>query len=192
MTLRQSAAQSSLLVLALVPVLCADSLSVRFRGDQLFFSAPKLDLTREPLLARLRNGAPVTYDFHLALWSGVKTNLRRRSFERFVVSYDLWEEKFAVRGLGKARSGAIQLDAAGVSRWCLENVSIVSPGLAPDEPFWVRLEIRAADPRKDPALLDPRGINLANLVDLLSRPSRGDQQRWVLESGQLRAREVTP
>lgn len=182
---------SCLLVLALVPAVCADSLSARLRGDQIFTVPPKLDLMRPAIFARLKNGGTVTYDFHVALWAGNRQTVRRRAFERFIVSYDLWSEKFAITGLRKPRAGITGVDAGAIASWCASRVAVPASGIEPGEPVWLKLEIRAADPKKDPALLD-EGLNLINLVEILSRPSRGEQQRWSVESAELRLSELGP
>ncbi|MBM3738283.1 MAG: hypothetical protein FJW39_21075 [Acidobacteria bacterium] len=182
-----------LLVLALVPVLLADTLSARLRGDQIFFQAPGLNLIREPLLARLKTGGTVAYDFHLALWTGNRDAVRRRAFERFVVSYDLWEEKFAVTGLRQPRISVANLKSNEIGVWCLDRIGLRSPDLKPADPLWLKLEVRAVDPKRDAGLLDdPDGVNLARLVDLFSRPRESGDQRWSFESGRLRASDLRP
>lgn len=180
---------SCLLVLALVPALSADSLSARLRGDHIFVVPPKLDLMRPAIFARLKNGGTVTYDFHVALWVGNRQTVRRRAFERFIVSYDLWEEKFAISGLRKPRAGVTNVDSRSIAAWCAEHIAIPAGDIKPHESIWLKLEIRAADPKKDPALLD-EGLNLINLVEILSRPSRAEQQRWSFESAELRPAEL--
>jgi hypothetical protein len=189
MTIAGSHFASCLLVLALVPAVCADSLSARLRGDQLFVVPPRLDLMRPAIFARLKNGGTATYDFHVALMVGNRSTPRRRAFERFIVSYDLWEEKFAISGLRKPRAGVTNIDGDSIASWCAGHVAIPAGDIKPEDRIWLKLEIRAADPKKDPALLD-EGLNLINLVELLSRPSRGEQQRWTVESAELRITEL--
>jgi hypothetical protein len=192
MDYRHAVFLSAMPVLALVPALNADSLTAKWRGDQIFVSAAGLDLVREPLFGRLLNGGTVAYDFHLALWVGNKATVRRRAFERFVVSYDLWEEKFAVTGLRNPKVAARNLGARAVGTWCLEHVALQVSDLKPADKLWVRLEVRAVDTRREPSLLEPDGVNVVNLVGLLSRPARPGEQRWSLESGQLLASEMRP
>ncbi len=190
MDYRRAVFLSAMPVLALVPALYADSLAAKWRGDQLFVSAAGLDLVREPLFGRLMNGGTVAYDFHVALWVGNKNTVRRRAFERFVVSYDLWEEKFAVTGLRNPRIAARNLKAREVGAWCLEHVALHAADLKPADNLWVKLEVRAADPRRDSRLLEPDGVNIANLIGLLSGPARAGEQRWTAESSQLLAAEL--
>jgi len=176
--------------LALAAYAITEKLSVELHGDQLFVSAPKVDLIRGPVLTRLKDGGTVAFDFHLALWAGSRSSVRRRSFERFVVSYDLWEEKYAVTNLRKPAASASGLTDNAIGKWCLEHISIASPNVGASEPVWVGLEIRTADTRQDTELFSAGGISLIGLVDLLSRPARPGEMRWSLETGPLMLHEV--
>ena len=161
-----------------------DSTSLKLRDGQIFLETNKLNLIGGgPLLARLKNGAPVAYDFHLALMVGDKAAVRRRSFERFVVSYDLWEEKFAVTNLRKPRAAASGLAAKAIDAWCLARIGLPANGLNSRDNVWVRLEVRAVDPKQDSALFDSSSISVASLIEILSRPARRDEPRWALDAG---------
>jgi hypothetical protein len=178
------------LLLVFAPSPNLGPLSVSLDGDTLLVSAPKLPLIEGPILTRLKNGNSVAFDFHLALWTGARDNIRRRSFERFVVSYDLWEEKFAVEGLRKPRAHATRLAPDAVGPWCLKQISIPKVDFATDEALWVRLDVRAVDPRQDAELFDSNGVSVMNLIDILSRPARNAANRWTIESGALRASAI--
>lgn len=85
-----------------VLVLAGQSLSARIDRDQLRVLAPRLHfLVGEPL-TRLRNGATVNYEFQLVLRADRNSRPVARVQQRFAVSYDLWEEKFAVTRLAPA------------------------------------------------------------------------------------------
>ncbi|MGI8741802.1 MAG: hypothetical protein ACR2NN_04375 [Bryobacteraceae bacterium] len=182
--------------LACIPFLlsaCLFGLSVsgedlipRFSDGKLQVSAPKLHFISGNQLARLRNGASVPFDFQLTLFAGSKGSALTRALERFVVSYDLWEEKFSVIRQRDRRISSVRLSATQAEAWCLENLAIPSSGVPFDKNLWVRLEVRAGDNR-DPAIAKPGGINLATLVDIFSRPARGVQDHWPpLETGPFR------
>jgi hypothetical protein len=166
-------------------VLQADSLNVRLRGDRLFVSVPRMDLLGGPVLSRLKNGTSVAFDFHLALWVGNRGSVRRRAFERFVVSYDLWEERFAVTNLRKPRASASGLAEREVESWCLDKIALPAVDLSREKVLWAKLEVRAVEPARDAELFDSNGISLSNLVELLSRPARRDESRWSFESGAI-------
>ena len=81
--------------------------------------------------------------------------------ERFVVSYDIWEEKFKVTMPEHAALDPHVLTAAAAEAWCLENLAIGALGLAPDRPFWLRFELRTADPKDCRGWGDPGSASAA-------------------------------
>ena len=60
----------------------------------------------------------------------------RRGFERFVVSYDLWEEKFSATRMRTARTSASHLSAEAAEAWCLDHLSVPAGGLTTDKPVY--------------------------------------------------------
>ncbi|MCX6637832.1 MAG: hypothetical protein NT090_22480 [Acidobacteria bacterium] len=161
----------------------------RWNGDVLLVSAADLRFLEGKPLERLKNGAPVSFDFQLSLLADTDRSSLRRAFERFTFSYDLWEEKFSVVRRGVMRQ-ASRLDAEAAQAWCLENLAAPVAGLAPDRRFIVRLEVRLADSRDRRPVLGEPGLSLTGLVEIFSRPSRGHEPNWTLETGPLRLEEI--
>ena len=180
---------TTILASVILPPARAEQLQLSLRGQNLFVAAPSLDLLRPPVLERLKNGSTVAFDFHLGLWSGSRSNFRRGAFERFVVSYDLWEERFSVTGLRNPRPSASNLAPNALAPWCLEHISLHPVELRDDTPVWVRLDVRAADPKNDDPL-DEDGLAISYLIDLLSKPSRKEPNRWSLETGPVRVSSI--
>jgi hypothetical protein len=173
----------------------AEQLTLDLRGDMLFASARKLDLIQPRLLAQLKQGATVAFDFQLSMWVGNRNTESRRTFERFVVSYDLWEERFAVTTLRKPQARATGMVASSVGAWCLQNLGLPAPKLNPADKMWVRLDVRTVENRRDVEVSPEEGLSLASLVEVFSRGAKSGESRWSLESGPvsfatLRAREV--
>ncbi len=77
------------------------------------------------------------------------------------------------------RSG-MRLSASSAESWCLDNIFIPASSLPAGQQLWARLEIRSAE-SKEPLAPDS-GINLATLIEIFSRPSRPQQDRWSVES----------
>jgi hypothetical protein len=169
--------------------LFAQELVLRSSADQILVSAPKLHFLRGKPLERLRNGNAVAFDFHLAVLGESKQSILRRNFDRFVVSYDIWEEKFSVSRMRSARSSASRLSADAAEAWCVENIAVSSSGLPRDTPLWVRLDVRAQDRRDKELLTSDDGVSLADLIELFSRPVKQEDQ-WRLEAGPLRLRDI--
>lgn len=174
---------------AIPAALWADALRVRLDADQLRFAAPSLNFLTGRPLERLKNGAGVHFDLHLTLWADSRSTVRHRAAERFTLSYDLWEEKFSVAHWRNPRSSASHLTPAAAQSWCLDRLSLPASDLPPGRNFWVRLEVRAADPA-EPPMLEGSILNLTQLIELLSRPGRAGQNRWSAEAGPLRIEDL--
>ena len=156
---------------------------------ELRVSAPHLHFLTGRTLQRLHDGVSVPFDFQLSVAAGIHTNVIERSLDRFVVSYDLWEEKFSVMRPRSVRKASPRLSAIGAESWCLENLSIPVAGLPTERDLWARLEVRSADARPESPLSDP-GISLTTLIDIFSRPARSQQEHWALESAPFRIAEL--
>ena len=179
-------------------VLCARLLALSVSGEELIpryndgslqVTAPRLHFISGRQLERLRNGASVPFDFQLTISSGSKSNTLSRALERFVVSYDIWEEKFSVVRQRDRRMSNVRLTATQAESWCLEHLSLPSSGLAPDKPLWLKLEVRGAESRDQVAAAGD-GISLTTLIEIFSRPVRGPLDHWALETGPFRLADL--
>lgn len=166
-----------------------EDLIPRFSDGNLQVSAPRLHFISGQQLERLRNGASVPFDFQLTLFAGSKGTALTRALERFVISYDLWEEKFSVVRQRDRRVSSVRLSASQAEAWCLENLAIPSSTAPPDKNLWMRLEIRSAESREQTAS-NTGGISLTTLIEVFSRPARGIQDHWALETGPFRLGEL--
>jgi hypothetical protein len=168
--------------------LSAQALRVRLDGDDLRIAAPDLRFLGGKPLEKLKDGASVVFLAQLSISTEVNAPAIKRAVDRFVVSYDVWEEKFAVSRTGMERE--THLSPVGVESWCLERLAIGIEGLAPDKPFWVRLELRAEDARDQAAVVGESGINLTRLIEVFSNPAHAQQMRWELMAGPVRLMEL--
>jgi hypothetical protein len=167
-------------------IFAADSLGVSWDGDNIHIHAPELHFLAGRPLEQLKNGATVFFLSQLSLFTDNFQTIYRRVTERFVVSYDVWEERFSATKLGNERHPISNLTAAAVEAWCVENMAISSSGLTPSRQFWLRFELRTTDSREQTDLLGESGINLTRLVEIFSRPPSSQQSRWVRDAGPLR------
>jgi hypothetical protein len=120
------------------------------------------------------------------------TPIRRTAVERFIVSYDIWaEDKFSVTKPGLNGRSAANLAAPAAEAWCLENMVLGVLGIAPDRPFWLRLEMRTADQKDLSSVLAEPGISLRNLILLLGRKPGSGDPLWTRDAGPMRLVEVT-
>lgn len=177
-------------IAAAATVTYAQTLVVRAEGGGLRVSAPKLHFLTGTPLERVRNGASVIFAIQLTLFTDRKAAALHRTGGRFAVSYDLWEEKFAVTRLGNPRRSISHLAAAAAEAWCLENLVIATPGLSRTSPFWIRLEVRAKDAESEVSSEEEPGISLARLVEFFSRAPREEEPRWQAEGGPFRLADL--
>jgi hypothetical protein len=165
--------------------------SATWDGDNIHVVAPQLHFLSGKPLERLKDGASVTFFSQLTLSTDANRSVFRRLPERFVVSYDLWEEKFAVTRLSGNPRSASHLSAGAAEAWCLERMSISAAGLDPQRPFWLRFELRAADPKEEAGILGEPGINITRLIELFGRRPRAEQPQWTLDAGPLRLADLS-
>ena len=170
-----------LLVVILCPFTRAEESRVVWDGRELHIKAPDLNFLTGRALETIRNGRAVAYDVQLRLTEGGL--VRRRALERFVISYDLWEERFSVTRLSTgstARRTSPNLTGRLAEAWCLQHISLPTEQLATDRAYGVELDIRAQEDRgaTPAALQDGGGVSLSSLVEIFSRPARAQQQRW--------------
>jgi len=168
-----------------------EALRARVRQGELFVSAPDLKVLEGQVLDRLKNGSAVPLDYHLSLFSGGGAMARKRAFERFVFSYDLWEEKYSVSTVRKPRSAAARLNAREAEAWALEHLAVPVGDAPVDQEVRVRLEIRVPQGKPERDWLDEEGINLGSLIEALSRPQPKKLQSWLRESGPVRLKELS-
>jgi hypothetical protein len=163
-------------------ILVAQDASLRLAGEELRIAAPKLNFLSGKPLETLRNGSAVTFDIQVSILTDGKITVLRRNFERFVVSYDLWEERFSVTRMRSTRASASRLTAQQAEAWCLERFSFASAGLPSDKPLWVRIDVGAKDGRDRLEATD-EGLSLFTLIDLFSKSARpSGPMQWRAES----------
>src|SRR5712692_2152911 len=168
----------------------AESLLVRRDGERLRVSAPRLHFLTGKPLERLRNGSSLAVNAQLALLKDRGGTVADRAVGRCMFSYDLWEEKFSVSALASPPRSISHLSSTAAETWCLEGLSLPSGGLTRDQPFWLSLDLRAEDAKDRPGVVGESGINLARLIELFSRPSRAQQQTWLVEDGPFRLADL--
>ncbi len=136
-------------------------------------------------LERLKNGQSVAYDFSLQLLEGPR--LAGRSLERFVVSYDLWEENFSVvqlpmAGLRTPKATATRLKLEALGPWCLSRVKVPWRGEDRGKAMSLLLEVRSQGAKIPNPLRPEGGIDLTTMVEIFSRPAGSQEYRFTLRS----------
>ena len=173
----------------------AEELILTTHESRLEFSAPRVHFLVGKPLERLRNASEVPFAVKVTLWSGTRNHLLREVQTRFVVSYDLWEERFAVTNLVTPRRTARHLTSIAAEAWCLKEMSTDVNGIRADEPLWARLDIRAEEVKEaglpfGRGSISDSGINLTPLIEIFSRPATATQPHWIEETGPVTLDEL--
>jgi len=180
------------LALPLFRARASSPLSILYEGDDLRPVVPNLHFLTGKPLERLNDAEKVVFASWLSLYTIDQSVAFRQAYGRFVVSYDIWEQKFMVTIPGPAPRSKGDLTALQAEGWCLDNVAISAKGLAADQPFFLRLEMRTEQHRELSSVLADPGISLLRpLVELFSRKARPDEPQWgPFESRRLRLSEL--
>lgn len=187
----QHSRRALLLALATTPILRAGAIGVR-RDDGVLRVLPPNDFhfLEGHTLRRLQDGAGLVFTMQLSISNDQFRTITRRQVERFVLSFDLWEEKFSAVRLGLVKYQQSHLTRDGAERFLFDHTGIAMYGLSGGEPHWLRAELRADEPRDSAGfLLDP-SVTLSRLVEWFGRAQRGDAMRWAIDRGPFRLHEV--
>lgn len=156
---------------------------LNWRDNRLELLAPRVRFLEEGRPTELlHNAEAVPFGFQVTLWSGDHSHVFQRLQDEFVVSYDLWEEKFRVVKTQSPVRKVGHLSATDAEKWCLDQMTVDLTGVGGSEPLWVRLDIRAEDDKGSPLFaagsVSESGISLTSLIELFSRPPRRGQSHW--------------
>jgi len=181
-----------ILLLAIACILGALALAqsqpliVERHGDYLHVAAPQLHFISGKALERLHNGSSVIYVLTLR---AVMEHAGKPAFEireRFVVSYDLWEEKYSVVQTGPDGRATSRLTAVMAEAWCLENMPMPVRAVPEGQPFMIRLECSIDESEEASGDKSDSGLTLAGLIDVFSRKRSEAPLRWNAAAGPMR------
>jgi hypothetical protein len=151
--------------------LAAQAVTVDTVGEALRIRSPGFSFLKGDPLARLKDGRSVRVELATLVLPGPGKPPAAAARRVFTLSYDLWEERFAVTTLDARSQSVSHLALAAAEAWCVEQLVIPLSALGAlgrDLPFWVRLESRILDGDGAPDSSDS-GYTLQALIDLLSR-----------------------
>ena len=169
--------------------LAAQSPSVSTAGGALHLRAPAFHFINGDALDRLKDGRSVRFDFELTVLAKPDGPAAVHARQSFNVSYDLWEERFAVVRIGMPSASISHLTATDAEAWCLEQLAVPVSALGRlgrDAGFWIRLEYRVPDGARATAPDAGERFTLRSLIDALSRRRSVDQLGDSVEAGPFR------
>jgi hypothetical protein len=140
------------------------------------------------VLDRLRDGRSVKVEAVLEVLTRPGGPVAGRATQTCTFSFDLWEERFAVRSAGPAARSISHLRASEAESWCVDQLAVpVAPLGSRDQPFWIRLDLIAEDPVSAPSRARrDEGLSLERLIDVFSQRRRESSARRTIEAGPLR------
>ena len=151
--------------------LSAQTLTVNAVADVLHVQTRGFGFIEGSVLTRLREGRSVRVDFELTVLAKPEGPIVKQAAQGFTVSYDLWEERFAVSRAGSPARSISHLRARDAETWCLQNLTmpVSSLGLGRGTPFWIRLAYRVQDVALSADASSGDRFTLRGLIDRLSR-----------------------
>lgn len=152
----------------------SQSMTVTTAGDAVRVQAPGFRfITGEPL-ARLKDGLPVRVELELRVLAGPGQSAATGHKQAFVLSYDLWEERFAAAVSGTGSRSMSHLTSAAAEAWCVQQLAVPLSALGSlrTQPFWIRLESRMLN--GSAAGREDEGLTLRGIIDTLSRRQASD------------------
>jgi hypothetical protein len=164
----------------------AQTLTIATAGDAIKLRATGWSFLTEEPLARLKEGRTVRVELTVLLLAAPGRSPTATLRQIFSVSYDLWEERFAVSAPGQRAAAVSHLTAPAAEAWCLDQIAvpIASFSGVDTQRFWIRVECRILDGDGAPA--DDEGLTLQRLIDVLSRRRKADPVARPLDGGPFR------
>jgi hypothetical protein len=169
------------------PRVSAQTLSVSTAGGTLKIRAPGFAFLKGQPLARLKDGRSVRVELSAMVLASPGKGPVATARRIFALSYDLWEERFAVTTVDSRPQSISHLTTAAAETWCVEQLSVSFSALGAlgrDAPFWIRLEYRILD--GDDAADPEEGFTLQGLIEALSRRRKTESLSDALEAGPFR------
>jgi hypothetical protein len=169
----------------------AQKVSVEPIGDALRIRAPGFSFLKGEPLVRLKDGRSVRVELVAMVLAGPGQPASVTVRRIFALSYDLWEERFAVTSVDARSQSVSHLAQAAAEAWCLEQLAVPIDAAVRQRPFWIRLEYRIVEPdaAEDSADL---GYTLQALIDLLSRRRKTEPAPPALEAGPFTVKQGGP
>jgi hypothetical protein len=167
--------------------LSAQSISVRTVSNALHVRAAGLGFISGQVAERLQDGRSVRVDIQLTVLEKPQGAVLTQVQQSFNLSFDLWEQRYAVTRTGPMPRSISHLTARAAEDWCLDNVTVPVGSLGRigrDTPFWVRVEYRVQD--RPAADAGESTFTLQTLIDALSRRREDQDRAKSVEAGPFR------
>jgi hypothetical protein len=165
------------------------SVTIKTGSGSLQVQAPGFGFIEGAVADRLRDGHSVRVDLDLIVMEQPRGATVAQIRQSYALSFDLWEERFAVTRIGTPPRSILHRTAKNAEAWCLEQLTVPLTALrrfARDTPFWIRLVSRVQNNAPAPDGNADEGLTLAALIDRLSRRRDQAQPEQSVEAGPFR------
>jgi len=162
------------------------SMTISTTGGVLAVQAPGFGFIEGEVLGRLRDGRSLRIDFELSVLSQPAGAAIAKGRQSFNLSYDLWEERFAVTRIGTPSRSVSHLKIKDSEAWCLEHLTVPLTELSRigrSSTFWLRLEYRVPE---DAGADSDAAFSVRSLIDAFSRKRRDGQLGKSIQAGPFR------
>ena len=169
--------------------LSAQTLSATVVADAVRVSAPDFRFLQGDVLMRLHDGRAARIDVRLDILPRRGGAPVASAEQGFNVSFDLWEERFAVTRIGQPPRSVTHLTSTAAEAWCLDNITVpvASLGATRGAPAWVRLTLRVLDEAPPPGSdVEVMSLSMRRLIDALSLRRKPENPPRILEGGPFR------
>ena len=163
----------------------AQSATMTRVNGTLHVRAPEFRFLQGRVLTQLRDGRPARLDLRLELLGRANGPVLAQAEQAFNVSFDLWEERFAVTRLGQPARSVSHLTSTAAEAWCLENITIAVSAIPADRrgSVWMRLHLQPRDEAPARRSDEDSGLSIRVLIDALGRRDDREMRPLVLEAG---------
>jgi hypothetical protein len=167
--------------------LSAQAMTISTTDDLLRVAAPGFGFLDGAVVDQLHDGRSMRVGADLVVRERPDGVVIAEAHETFVLSFDLWEERFAVTHVGPPPRAISHLRARDAEAWCLERLGVPLAAFGRtgrDAPFWIRLQYRVLNPERASTPDDP--FSLGGLIEVLSRKRSSAAAPKTLDGGPFR------
>ena len=168
--------------------LSAQVLGLSWDDGKIRVVAPMFHFVEGPIVERLKSGIPATFMVSLTVSTDSRKNVVKQASERFVLSYDLWEEKYATAMPSLKLGPVAHRTPAAAERWCFDQLFIKASELPEKKPLWFSLEVKAIEQSQDTDNSVP--TSLSSMIDLFGRNRPKEAKHWHTETGPVELEKI--
>ena len=174
---------------ATVGAFAVQAMSIATSAAGLQVKAPAFTFLDGAVLTKLRDGQAVRIDLELTVLPKRGAGPAATTQQQCQFSFDLWEERFAVKRVSTPPRTISHVTARDAETWCVDALAVplaALSGLGRDTPFWLRLTSRMQNRASAPSSGEDPVFTLGRLIEMLSRRGEQSEPLQSIEAGPFR------